>query len=336
MFVLTPKGDVITLPRGATPVDFAYSIHTEVGHRCVGAKVNGRLVPLATELKSGDIVEISTSKAPDAGPSRDWLGLVKSSRAAAKIRQWFSKERREAAVSEGREHLGELIRREGLGLGAAERDRHLLEIAERMSYRDLDALYAALGEGKVAPETVVTRLVRRLRPEEEEPQDLLEPAPPTRLRRPSGAIIVEGLDDVLVRVARCCAPVPGDAIVGFVTVGRGVSVHRSDCTNIIALGEQSERMIDVAWDPDHVGAFSVWVQIEALDRPRLLRDVTSLLADIGANITASSTATGRDRVAVLRYELELGDPEQLERLIGQLRNTEGVFDAYRLLPEAGR
>ena len=332
VFAVTPKGDVITLPKGATPVDFAYKIHTEVGHRCVGAKVNGRLVPLNTELKSGDIVVISTSKAPGAGPSRDWRNFVKTPRAAAKIRQWFSRERREAALAEGREQVNKAIAKEGLGLGAAERDRFLTDVAESMGYTDLEAMLVAVGENNAATSTVVGRLLRVVRPEDEtDSQDLL--APPVRRvpRRVSRGVIVEGLDDVLINIAACCAPVPGDPIVGFVTVGRGVSVHRADCTNIASLAERPERMIDVAWDPSQVGTYSAWIQLEALDRPRLLRDVTSVLADQGANIAASSSATDRDRVAVLRYEVEFGDAEQLRRLLGELRGIDGVFDAYRLV-----
>jgi len=333
VFILTPKGEVKTLPRGATPVDFAYSVHTEVGHRCMGAKVNGRLVPLDTRLESGDIVEIVTSKAQDAGPSRDWLSYVRTSRARAKIRQWFGKERRVAALEKGREAVNVLLRKEGLGLHANRRDELLKEVADRMGQRDLDSLFIAVGEGGVAASTVVARLARLARPEEEEAAEAKLPElPPVRPRSDSGVgIIVEGLEDVWVRVARCCAPVPGDDIVGFVTVGRGVSVHRSDCTNIAALGE--ERMIDVSWAPDRVGHFSVWIQIEALDRPRMLRDVTECISEVGGDIRASSSSTSRDRTALLRYEVELSDPGQLDRLVLGLRDIDGVYDAYRLVPQ---
>lgn len=336
VFVLTPKGDARALPRGATAVDFAYMIHTEVGNRCVGARINGRLMPLSTKLASGDIVEVITSKSPEAGPSRDWLASVRTSRAKAKIRQWFQKERREAALAEGREQVTVQLRREGLGLGAAERDRWLTQIAEDLGKPDLDSLYAAVGDGSIAATTVVGRLVRLVRPEGEE-EDLL--APPRRRTPSTGGpgIIVEGLDDMLVRVARCCAPVPGDPIVGFVTVGRGVSVHRSDCTNIKALGDYRERMVEVTWSPERVGRFAVWVQVEALDRTRLLRDVTAAISDLGGNITASSSVTGRDRVAVLRYEVELSDPAQVGRLLAELKGVDGVFATYRLAadPAAG-
>jgi GTP pyrophosphokinase len=335
VFALTPKGDVITLPRGATPIDFAYAVHTEVGHRCVGAKVNGRLVPLATELTSGDIVEVTTSKAPDAGPSRDWLRFVKGSRASAKIRQWFSRERRAAALAKGRENLHKALEREGFDLKAAERDRILGQVAERMGYQDLDPFYVGVGEGNIHTETIVARVAGVVRPDEDSSGDdliHLPTATTSAVRHPTLGVVVEGLDDMLVNIARCCAPVPGDNIIGFVTTGRGVSVHRADCTNIFALGERSERMIEVVWDADRGDAFSVWLQVEALDRTRLLRDVTTVLSDIGANIVASSSATGRDRVAVLRYEVELSDTAQLDRAVAELRNLEGVFDAYRLLP----
>ncbi len=332
VFALTPKGDVITLPKGATIVDFAYRIHTEVGHRTIGGKVNGRLVPLSTALESGDIVEVVTSNSQNAGPSRDWLDFVRSSRAAAKIRQWFSKERRDQAMQDGRDAILKLVRKESMGLSAAERDRMLQTVAEDLGYNDVDAVLAAVGDGNLNAGTVVSRLVRLVRPEEvEEEEDLLAPPTPRR-RRPTRGVIVEGLDDVLIRIAQCCAPVPGDAIVGFVTVGRGVSVHRGDCANIGALQEHEERLVEVSWAAQQSGSFFVWLQVEALDRPKLLRDVTSVLSDLGANIHASSSGTDRDRVAILRYEVELSDPEQLDRAIAALRGVNGVFDAYRLVP----
>ena len=336
VFVLTPNGHVKSLPRGSTPIDFAYSVHTEVGHRCTGARVNGRLVPLSTRLESGDIVEVITSKSD--GPSRDWLGFVRTARASAKIRQWFSRERREQSLVEGRDGVSRLLRKEGLGLGAAQRDELLGEVADALGFRDLESLYVSVGDGNTHPQTVVNRVVRLVRPdeadEEEEAEPELVPFSPER-RIPAGGIVVEGLDDMLVRVARCCAPVPGDSIVGFVTVGRGVSIHRSDCTNIEALGDRAERMIEVGWAADQVGSFRSTIQVEALDRPRLLRDVTVTLSDLGANIVSSSTATNRDRVAVLRFELELSDTSTLDRAITELRRLDGVYDAYRLLPGGG-
>ncbi len=336
VFVLTPNGDVKSLPSGATPVDFAYAVHTEVGHRCTGARVNGRLVSLDTRLESGDIVEVLTTRSADHGPSRDWLSFVRTTRAAAKIRQWFSRERRDNAVTEGREQVVKLLRREGLGLSASARDEALFQVAESMGKKDVDSLYQAVGENDVQASTVVARLVRIVRPQAEvaEPdEDLLVLAPPRRGERPlSRGIVVEGLEDMWVRIARCCAPVPGDDIVGFVTVGRGVSVHRADCTNIHSLGDRAERMVDVAWGADQVGSFSVWIQVEALDRSRLLQDISAALSDLGTNILASSSAVGRDRVAVFHFEVELSDTEQLNRAISEIRAVEGVFDAFRLVP----
>jgi len=337
VFALTPKGAVISLSKGATPVDFAYRIHTDVGHRCVGAKVNGRLVSLTTQLESGDIVEILTSRSEDARPSRDWLEFVASSRAAAKIRQWFAKERRETALGHGKEDLTKEFRRHAMPVGGHDAD--LVIVGEELGFSDLDHLYGAIGEGRVSARTVVDRLARRLKREEDEETggilDLLV-SPDRRRARPMGGVIVEGLDDVLVSLARCCAPVPGDSIMGFVTVGRGVSVHRTDCANIGSLEEQPERLIEVSWAPHQSGAFFVWIQVEALDRPRLLRDVTAVLSDHGSNIHTSSSVAGRDRIAFLRYEIELSDPAQLERVLSDLRDVDGVFEAYRLVPGGGR
>ena len=333
VYTLSPQGEVITLPVGATPVDFAYRIHTDVGHRCVGAKVDGRLVPLSTVLQSGEIVEIITSKARDAKPSRDWLNFVQSGRAAAKIRQWFSRARREVALQEGKEAIAKALRRDGLG-AISGREKMLATVADALGFDGLDALFIAVGDGRIGANSVAGRLERILEPEPEPPEEELLPVVSQKVHRPGRGIIVEGMDDLLSRIARCCNPVPGDDIVGFVTVGRGVSVHRSDCTNIGSLGHRNERIIDVSWAPEQEGTFFVWLQVEALDRPRLLRDVTSALSDLGANIHASSSATGRDRVAKLRYEVELPDPQLLERALADLREVGGVFDAYRLLPRS--
>jgi GTP pyrophosphokinase len=334
VFVLTPKGSVLVLPAGATPVDFAYRVHTDVGHRCVGARVNDRLVPLSTKLESGDIVEIITSRAQDAHPSRDWLDFVASSRAAAKIRQWFTRERREVSLTDGRDFVMKALRRESVPIPSAHREELLKEVAADLGYSDLESLYVAVGDNRLSAGTVANRLVRTLAPEVEEiDEDLLEPPQRRQGPRPTRGITVEGMDDLLVRIARCCAPVPGDDIMGFVTLGRGVSVHRTDCTNFGALQERGERMIDVSWAQEQGGTYFVWIQVESLDRPGLLMDVTRVLSDFGANIHASSSATGRDRVAILRYEVELSDPQLLERLLADIRGVKGVFDAYRLVPQ---
>jgi GTP diphosphokinase / guanosine-3',5'-bis(diphosphate) 3'-diphosphatase len=335
VFVLTPRGDVKSLPRGSTAVDFAFAVHTEVGYRCVGAKVNGRLVPLSSKLESGDIIEVITSKSQDAGPSRDWLNFVITSRAKSKIKGWFLKERRDQATVEGRDEVMTLLRKEGLGLGASERESMLAEVATEFNKADVDGLMAAVAENDVSAQAVVNRVVRMVRPAVDD-EDLLAPVRPRRYSSGGPGIIVEGLDDMLVRIARCCAPVPGDDIVGFVTVGRGVSVHRADCTNMAALNAAGgERMVDVTWAPERVGSFTIWVQVEALDRTKLLRDVTSAISDMGGNITASSSVTGRDRVAILRYEIELSDPGMVSKLIADLRGVDGVFAAFRLVSDPG-
>jgi GTP pyrophosphokinase len=333
VFVFTPAGEVKSLPAGATPVDFAYSVHTEVGHRCTGAKVNGRLMPLSTRLESGDIVEIITSKADD--PSRDWLKFVRTGRAAAKIRQWFTREHREHSIADGREQVGRLLRKEGLGLGAGERDELLSEVAKGMGHKDRDAMFQSVGDGAVQPATVVGRLRRLIEPEAPEEEFVPTPRVPAAPRSPSRGVVVEGLSDMWVRLARCCSPVPGDQIVGFVTVGRGVSVHRSDCTNMEALEERTERMVEVSWGADQGDRFTTWVQVEALDRAGLLRDVTIALSELGMNIASSSTSTGSDRIAVLRFEVELADASQADRAVSAIHGVEGVFDAYRLTPGGG-
>jgi GTP pyrophosphokinase len=329
VFVLTPGGDVKPLPAGSTAVDFAYSVHTEVGHRCVGARVNGRLVPLSTRLQSGDIIEVLTSKSMDAAPSRDWLGFVRTGRAKSKIRQWFTKERRDQALAEGKEALQTLFKRQASEVPAAEREKLIESIAVELGQKDLETLQVALGEGTVSIDSVSARLTRILEPDTGD--DFFQP----RRRRfiDSAHVVVEGQDDMLIHLARCCSPVPGDEIVGYVTVGRGVSVHRSDCTNVASLSERRERTVEVSWPAANIGAFVVWIQVEALDRTRLLRDVTSVVSDTGGNITASSTHTGDDRVAILRYEVELSDPSQLGKLLADLRGVDGVFSAFRLAAE---
>jgi GTP diphosphokinase / guanosine-3',5'-bis(diphosphate) 3'-diphosphatase len=326
VFVLTPGGDVKPLPAGSTAVDFAYSVHTEVGHRCVGAKVNGRLVPLSTRLQSGDIVEVLTSKSMDAAPSLDWLSFVRTGRAKSKIKQWFTKERRDQALVEGKEALVALFKKDASDLNAAEREKVLASIAVELGQRDLEALQVAVAEGTVSMDSISARLGRIFSPEVGD-----DPFQPRR-RKPldNAHVVVEGQDDMLVQLARCCSPVPGDPIIGYVTVGRGVSVHRSDCTNVSSLSDRRERTVDVSWPSEHAGAFVVWIQVEALDRTRLLRDVTAVVSDTGGNITASSTQTGTDRVAILRYEVELSDPGQLPKLLTDLRGVDGVFVAFRL------
>lgn len=338
VFVFTPKGDVVTLPAGATPVDFAYSIHTEVGHRCIGARVAGRLVPLDTQLSSGDTVEIFTSKVAGAGPSRDWLNFVATRSAASRIKQWFSRERREDAQEQGRDDLVKALRRAALPVQKILSGDAVKEVAEQLKYASVDALYTAIGEHHVSPESVAHRiegLVRTVEPAREE--IVSTPTRVTRRRSSSPVgVHVEGYDDMLVRMARCCTPVPGDDIVGFVTRGRGVSVHRTDCANASSLAEgQSERIIDVNWDVEAAGDFVALVEIKALDRPRLLQDVTATLSDNHINILSSQSHCGADRVSKMRFEFELGDPSHLDTLLNRLRTIDSVYDAYRVVPGGG-
>jgi guanosine-3',5'-bis(diphosphate) 3'-pyrophosphohydrolase len=340
VYVFTPKGQVIALPEGATPVDFAYAVHTEVGHRCIGARVNGRLVPLESRLSNGDTVEIFTSKSPDAGPSRDWLKFVKSGRARNKIRQWFSKERRETAIEAGKEAIGRAMRKQGLPLQRLMSGEALLALARDLRYPDVSALYAAVGEGHVAAQTVVQKLVASIGGVESAEEDIAETSLPTRLRgRPRGGggagVVVAGDADVWVRLSKCCTPVPGDEIVGFVTRGHGVSVHRSDCTNIQQLRSQPDRLVEVSWSPSDDSVFLVAIQVEALDRPRLLSDVTRTLSDQHVNILSASVTTSRDRVAVSKFTFEMGDPKHLGHVLKAVRGIQGVYDVYRVSGAGG-
>ncbi|MFE0273700.1 RelA/SpoT family protein, partial [Streptomyces sp. NPDC058992] len=341
VFVFTPKGDVIALPAGATPVDFAYAVHTEVGHRTIGARVNGRLVPLESTLDNGDLVEVFTSKATGAGPSRDWLGFVKSPRARNKIRAWFSKERRDEAIEQGKDAIVRAMRKQNLPIQRILTGDSLVTLAHEMRYPDISSLYAAIGEGHVAAQGVVQKLVQALGGEEAASEDIAESTPPSRSRgrkRRANAdpgVVVKGVDDVWVKLARCCTPVPGDPIIGFVTRGSGVSVHRADCVNVDSLSQQPERMLDVEWAPTQSSVFLVAIQVEALDRSRLLSDVTRVLSDQHVNILSAAVQTSRDRVATSRFTFEMGDPKHLGHVLKAVRGVEGVYDVYRVTSARG-
>ncbi|TXL86052.1 bifunctional (p)ppGpp synthetase/guanosine-3',5'-bis(diphosphate) 3'-pyrophosphohydrolase [Streptomyces sp. IB2014 016-6] len=335
VFVFTPKGDVIALPAGATPVDFAYAVHTEVGHRTIGARVNGRLVPLESTLDNGDLVEVFTSKASGAGPSRDWLGFVKSPRARNKIRAWFSKERRDEAIEHGKDAIAKAMRKQNLPIQRILTGDSLVTLAHEMRYPDISSLYAAIGEGHVAAQGVVQKLVQALGGEEAANEDIAESAPPSRgrsKRRSSSdpGVVVKGVEDVWVKLARCCTPVPGDPIIGFVTRGSGVSVHRADCVNVDSLSQQPERILEVEWAPTQSSVFLVAIQVEALDRSRLLSDVTRVLSDQHVNILSAAVQTSRDRVATSRFTFEMGDPKHLGHVLKAVRGVEGVYDVYRV------
>ncbi len=338
VFVFTPRGDVVNLPAGATPVDFAYAIHTEVGHRTIGAKVGGKLVPLDYELRTGDSIDILTSKAQGEGPSQDWLQFVKTPRARSKIRQWFARGRREDAMDQGRDALQRLMRKQNLPFKRLATEEALGQLAtEELKYPDLDALYVAVGEGHVSPQSVVARLSRVLSGTPEEDVTDVPLARPVRLGSPSATdidqgVMVRGLPDVWVRLGRCCTPVPGDEILGFVTRGQGVSVHRTDCPNAKALQQEPERLIEVTWAEGKPTSFVVAVLVEALDRTRLLSDVATALSDNHVNILSATSATGRDRITRLRFTFELGDIAHLSSVLAAVKRVESVFDAYRIVP----
>ena len=337
VFVFTPRGDVIALPVGATPVDFAYAVHTEVGHRTIGARVNGRLVPLESPLDNSDVVEIFTSKAATAAPSRDWLGFVKSQRARSKIKQWFTKERREEAIERGKEQIAKLMRKEGQPLKRVLSHESLTEAALHFRLADVSALYAAVGENNLSAQAVVRRVIELHGGEDGAAEDLSEGVSITATRTRSKAsapgdsgVIVKGAPEVWVKLAKCCTPVPPDAILGFVTKGGGVSVHRRDCTNAAELQRQPERLLDVEWAPSGRSTFLVNIQVEAIDRARLLSDITMVLSDAHVNILSATLSTGRDRVAKSRFTFEMAEAKHLDTVLRAVRGVPGVFDAYRV------
>ncbi|GAA1671681.1 GTP pyrophosphokinase [Kribbella yunnanensis] len=337
VYVFTPRGDVMSLPTGSSPVDFAYAIHTEVGHRCIGARVNGRLVPLESTLENGDVVEVFTSKAQGAGPSRDWLAFVKSPRARNKIKHWFSKERRDEAIEHGKDAIAKQLRKEGLPLQRLLSHETLTAVANSLRYPDVTGLYAAVGESHVSAQAVVRRLIETYGGEEGAAEDLAEGLrlPATRERRKRTArgdagVIVKGATDVLSKLARCCTPVPGDEIIGWITRGAGVSVHRADCANVENLSTQPERIVEVEWAPTAQSLFLVAIQVEALDRARLLSDITRVLSDYHVNILSAALTTTRDRIAKSRFTFEMGDPTHLGHVLKAVRSVEGVFDVYRV------
>jgi guanosine-3',5'-bis(diphosphate) 3'-pyrophosphohydrolase len=343
VFVFTPKGDVVSLRKGSTPIDFAYAIHTEVGNKCVGAKINGSIVPLNYELQMGDRVDILTSKT--GSPSRDWLNIVKTSSARSKIRAYFSKATRVDDLSRGKDELQKIVRKHGLSIGSSPGTRALKSVAEEMNFTSSEDLLAAIGAGKVSAKMVVGRLIKLLTvtPEgakvaEPESAGLLPTMPmlaprASRRKSPTG-VRVKGVDDLLVRLAHCCNPVPGDAIVGFVTRGRGVSVHRADCPNARELLKSPERIIEVEWDADTSTTYQVEIMIEARDRTRLLHEITAVLAEAGVNVLSANVATDRQGIAQMRFLFELGNMEQLTPVLGRVRAIDGVFDAQRMMPVA--
>ncbi len=327
VFVFTPKGEVIELPKGATSIDFAYAIHTEVGHHCTGARVDGRLQPLSHQLASGETIEVLTSKT--GGPSRDWLDIVATPRARTKIKQWFTVQRREEALAEGKDYLTKSLRKASLPVQKMVADGTLEALALDMKYTGVDQLYLAVGEGRISANTVVRRYLKlhQIQPELE----MVAPAPVKLRAKPTSSVLVEGSGDIWTNLARCCMPVPLDPIVGFVTRGRGVSVHRADCPNAVTLGEASGRMVPVKWNPRVSGSFAVEIQVESLDRPALLRDVTAAVSDTGTHILNASMTVSAGH-ALIKFTFEITAPSQLITIINMVNRVEGVYEARRVTP----
>ena len=333
LYVFTPQGKVVGLPRGATPIDFAYAVHTEVGHRAMGAKVNQRLVPLDTELSSGDSVEIFTSKSPDAGPSQDWMNFVTSQRARSKIKQWFTKERREEAIEQGKDSIARAMRKQNLPLQRMMNLESVANAAAVLRLPGVDELYQAVGEGHISTQSVIEKIVGSLDTVDDADEDLYSSGSLTKApsRTSESGVLVRGDDDILVKLARCCTPVPGDAIVGFVTRGTGVSVHRGDCSNIGPLLENPDRIVDVEWAPTKGSVFLVHIQIEALDRPGLLSDVTRVLSEYHVNILSATVNTSDSHLAISRFVFEMGDVTHLDRVLNAVRRIDAVYDVYRVM-----
>jgi GTP pyrophosphokinase len=342
VFVFTPKGEVKSLAAGATPLDFAYEIHTDVGHRCVGAKVNGKIVPLSYQLRSGDIVEVLTSKR-ERGPSRDWLALVKTTRARNKIKAWFKAESRKDTEHAGRELLQEHLKRQGLPAQKIVGSSLLADVIREIGFRKADDFYIALGGAKISPKVVVNKVLQRLKQgeaaetETTAADDLLQ----TRRRRtrPTTSsskygISVEGIDEVMLRLAKCCRPVPGDPIVGYISLGRGITIHREDCPNVAVLKRDPERFTPVSWDGDAETSFRVEIEVDAWDRHRLLEDMSRTFAEAGINIVEARCTVNHPMVKN-RFVVEVGDTRVLDQTISRLRNIDSVFDVYRVTPGSG-
>ena len=339
VFVFTPKGKIVTLPVGSTPIDFAYTVHTEVGHACIGSKVNGRLVSLDHRLASGDTCEIFTSKVETAGPSQDWLNFVASHRAQNKIRQWFSRERRVDMIESGRDDLSVEFRREGLPMQKIWQSEQLTEVIAELSYTDLDTFLAAIGEHHVSARSAAQKIAWLFRDggdRDQLPSTVFKPSTRQHSGDDTIGVHVEGLDDLMVRLANCCTPLPGDEIIGFVTRGRGVSVHRHDCANAASLAnEQAMRLIEVEWDGQpRDQLFKAGIEVIALDRSRLLLDIANALGDQGVNILSCDTTTGGDRVAKLRFQIEMSNPGHLVSVLNNVKRVDSVYDANRIVPGA--
>lgn len=338
VFVFTPKGDVVSLRSGSTPIDFAYTIHTEVGHRCMGAKVNNAIVPLGSKLQSGDIVVILTSKA-SKGPSRDWLNIVQTSRARNKIRQWYSKEEREDTLHLGKELLHKVLRKQGIALRSAEYSKILETVSVEFNFNQSDVFLASIGAGRISPKQVATKIINAMKKlsdqtSEEEAEEPLLTLP--RRTRSAKGVSVQGIDGVLIRIARCCNPVPRDEIIGFVTRGRGVTVHRKDCPNMKQLNALPDRIIKVYWDAKQPATYQVEIEVTAVDRTKLLRDISTIISESGVNILSANVAITKEHVAILRFIFEIGSLDHLENILNNVKKVDAVIDAHRVLPSHSR
>jgi guanosine-3',5'-bis(diphosphate) 3'-pyrophosphohydrolase len=333
VYVYTPKGELKNLPAGSTPIDFAYSVHTDVGHRTVGAKINGRIVPLHYRLQTGDFVEILTSKQAGRGPSRDWLSLAASSRARNKIRQWFTRESREETEQRGRETLETNLKQHNLPYKKLAGSQLLAQVIREMGFKKAEDFYLALGSGKLQVSQVVNKLLQRLKTEEGVVEEPVPVKPKAREAVASGnfGIVVPGVEDVLVRLAKCCTPVPGDEIAGYISLGKGITIHRQDCPNVKSLMRNPERFTQVAWDGGASQSFRVQIAVVSWDRPRLLEDVARTFAEHGANIVEYGGHV-QDQMAKNWYVAEVGDIKALRGLLNALRNVDAVFDAFRVTP----
>jgi guanosine-3',5'-bis(diphosphate) 3'-pyrophosphohydrolase len=335
VYVFTPKGDVINLPNGSTPIDFAYRVHTDVGNKCVGAKVDGRIVPLDYKLKNGNIVEILTS-ANSNGPSRDWLKIVRSSQAKTKIRQWFKKEEREENIFRGKELLDKELKRQGLKINEQLKDEWLKSITKKMSLNSVDDLYGNLGYGSITLSQVMSRIKEyykeyyKVQDEKAAIEGKLKEKPAINHSRTDQGISIKGVDNIKVRFAKCCNPVPGDEIIGYITRGRGVSIHRKDCPNITYI-EGNERFMEVSWDDSQKAEYSAEIQIKALDRPGLLTEITQSITESELTLTSLSARTNKEKLAIINILLEIKNIDQLRELMKKIRRLKGIIDVYRVL-----
>ena len=340
VFVFTPSGEVIELPAGSVPLDFAYRIHTEVGNRTIGAKVNGRIVPLDHRLKTGDIVEILTSK-HSYGPSQDWLKIAQSSHARSKIKQWFKKEKREENVEKGREAIERELKRAGMEPSQWMSEDKLLDAAKKFTFNDVDDMLSAIGFGGITAAQIVTKLTEKLRKEQEEAAGHIELTSEVKevksqqeeRRRPTNGVVVKGIDNLLVRFARCCNPVPGDEIVGYITRGRGVSVHRSDCTNIPGIddGEEAARIIDVEWENAIEANYSVDIEITGHERRNFLNEVLQAVAESKTNISAVSGRLDKNKMALVHMTILIRNTDHLQSVVERIKRVKDVYTVHRMM-----